>query len=51
MNHKRRRPKDRRAGCLLCHPHKANGRKGSAKSQPMQERRAALSEREQCSGG
>lgn len=22
---KRRRPKNRRAGCLLCHPHKMNG--------------------------
>ncbi|MCZ7525604.1 MAG: hypothetical protein M5U14_03970 [Acidimicrobiia bacterium] len=22
---KRRRPKNRRAGCLLCKPHKANG--------------------------
>lgn len=25
MNHKRGRPKNRRAGCLLCKPHKANG--------------------------
>jgi hypothetical protein len=25
MNHKRGRPKSRRAGCLLCKPHKANG--------------------------
>ena len=24
-NFKRRRPKNRRAGCLLCHPHKQNG--------------------------
>ena len=24
-NHKRGRPKNRRAGCLLCKPHKANG--------------------------
>lgn len=23
--HKRRRPKNRRAGCLMCHPHKING--------------------------
>lgn len=23
--HKRRRPKNRRAGCLLCKPHKMNG--------------------------
>lgn len=25
MNYKRGRPKNRRAGCLLCKPHKANG--------------------------
>jgi hypothetical protein len=25
VNHKRGRPKSRRAGCLLCKPHKANG--------------------------
>lgn len=25
MNHKRKRPKNRRAGCLLCKPHKMNG--------------------------
>jgi hypothetical protein len=25
VNHKRHRPKNRRAGCLLCKPHKANG--------------------------
>lgn len=25
MNHKRHRPKNRRAGCLLCKPHKMNG--------------------------
>lgn len=25
MHFKRRRPKNRRAGCLLCKPHKANG--------------------------
>jgi len=27
MNHKRKRPKNRRAGCLMCKPHKANGAK------------------------
>jgi hypothetical protein len=27
MNHKRKRPKNRRRGCLLCKPHKANGAK------------------------
>jgi len=25
MHHKRKRPKSRRAGCLLCKPYKANG--------------------------
>lgn len=28
MNHKRRRPKNRRAGCLMCKPHKGNGQFG-----------------------
>lgn len=27
MNHKRKRPKNGRAGCLLCKPNKANGNK------------------------
>ena len=27
MNHKRGRPKNARAGCLMCKPHKANGAK------------------------
>lgn len=25
MNHKRGRPKNRRAGCLMCKPNKSNG--------------------------
>lgn len=25
MHHKRHRPKNRRAGCLMCKPHKGNG--------------------------
>ena len=25
MNHKRKRPKNRRAGCLMCKPNKQNG--------------------------
>lgn len=29
MHHKRKRHKNRRAGCLLCKPHKGNGMKGS----------------------
>ena len=27
MNHKRKRPKNCRAGCLMCKPNKANGAK------------------------
>ena len=27
VHHKRKRPKNRRAGCLLCKPYKANGAK------------------------
>lgn len=27
MNHKRKRPKNQRAGCLMCKPWKANGAK------------------------
>lgn len=40
MNHKRKRPKSRRAGCLLCKPYKANGAKGQDASQTYQERKA-----------
>jgi hypothetical protein len=37
MNHKRRRSKNARAGCLLCKPHKANGAKDR---EPIAVRRA-----------
>lgn len=47
MNHKRRRPKNRRAGCLLCKPHKGNGMKGRAESQPLQVVRSSIAAREQ----
>lgn len=43
MNHKRRRPKNARAGCLLCKPHKANGAKNT---RTPQERRAEVNEAE-----
>jgi hypothetical protein len=46
-HHKRRRPKSRRAGCLMCKSHKANGAKGSRNHQTLQERKARVSEREQ----
>jgi hypothetical protein len=32
MHFKRRRPKNRRSGCLLCKPHKMNGAKGDMKA-------------------
>ncbi len=40
MNHKRRRPKNRRAGCLSCKPHKGNGTKKMTSAQTLQERKA-----------
>jgi hypothetical protein len=40
MHHKRRRPKNRRAGCLLCKPQKANGAKGTRAAKTRQELRA-----------
>lgn len=58
-HHKRKRPKNRRAGCILCKPHKMNGvrkrglvvhirgtRNGGV---ALQEHRAALGEAEQRS--
>lgn len=46
-HHKRRRHKNARAGCLLCHPNKANGQKGRFESQTRQEKLARIDEREQ----
>ncbi|MDN5836487.1 MAG: hypothetical protein L0H12_03945 [Nitrosospira sp.] len=49
-NHKRKRPKNRRAGCLLCKPYKANGvnRKDgaseSARFSDVRRRRVAVQE-------
>lgn len=34
MNHKRKRPKNRRSGCLLCKPHKVNGEGEYDKAKP-----------------
>lgn len=45
-NHKRKRPKSRRSGCLMCKPWKGNGVKGTANAQTMQERRARLGEKD-----
>lgn len=51
-HHKRRRPKSRRAGCLMCKPHKRQGvdryRQQSKSGGPvLQEQRARTNEREQ----
>ncbi len=46
MNHKRKRPKNRRAGCLHCKPHKANGAKHTDPTpQMMRERETEREER------
>jgi hypothetical protein len=34
-NHKRRRPKHQRAGCLMCKPHKDERVKGKALKDPV----------------
>jgi hypothetical protein len=47
MHHKRKRPKNRRSGCLMCKPHKANGASKKLCNQTWQERKARLAEREQ----
>lgn len=41
MNFKRRKPKESRAGCLLCKPHKFMG--NSKHAQPVQKLRAVES--------
>ena len=38
MNHKRKRPKKRRAGCLYCKPHTCNG-VGADKDPPRERRK------------
>jgi hypothetical protein len=47
MHHKRGRPKDQRAGCLLCKPHKANRAKGTLGAQTRQERIARENQKQQ----
>ena len=43
MHHKRRRPKSRRSGCLLCKPHKGNGMKGRSVHRALSDRRSIAS--------
>ncbi|CAD5246945.1 conserved hypothetical protein [Bosea sp. 62] len=52
MNHKRKRPKSARAGCLLCKPHKANGCCADHKNMQHGNRRRYEGGREQlrCEG-
>lgn len=45
MNHKRHRPKSRRAGCLLCKPHKRNG-VGAEKHPPRERRKMQITDQE-----
>ena len=45
MNHKRKRPKHQRAGCLMCKPHKDERGANADRVQPMAERRAREAER------
>ena len=40
MNHKRKRPKNRRAGCLMCKPHKMNGYGKAVKVKGLRVRRS-----------
>ena len=37
-HHKRKRPKNRRAGCLYCKPYKANGAKDVLKARDQREK-------------
>lgn len=48
MHFKRGRPKNRRAGCLLCKPHKANGAKDVATLQVLRAD-ASIEEQMVCS--
>lgn len=40
MNHKRKRPKNQRNGCLLCKPHKHQADKDSLGNQTIQEQKS-----------
>lgn len=42
MNHKRKQPKDRRAGCLTCKSHKSNAFKDTKMAKTMQQRRVEV---------
>lgn len=46
-HHKRGKPRQQRAGCPMCKWYKLNANKDRESAQPMAERRARLSAREQ----
>jgi hypothetical protein len=46
MNHKRRRPKHQRSGCLMCKPHKDDRGGNSADRAPLPLRRRDTADRE-----
>lgn len=52
MHHKRKRPKNARAGCLFCKPHKANGACARHKDMRFGDRRRSKAGLEQlrCEG-
>jgi len=39
MHHKRKRPKHKRAGCLMCKPHKHERKHGGKERLPIRDRR------------
>lgn len=47
VSFKRGRPKNRRAGCLLCKPWKGNGMHRKSDHLPISERRVRLAEKDQ----
>ena len=47
MNHKRKRPKHQRAGCLFCKPHKDERGKGQGNRERPQETRAKLRQKDE----
>lgn len=49
-NHRRHRAKSRRAGCMLCKPHKHQRNAGADKAQTMQERKAREADRQRERG-
>lgn len=51
MHHKRKRPKNRRAGCLSCKPWKVNHAKRTKANRPLQVRRADEAESERMPKG